>query len=207
MASSALKRGATVVLERLGMYLWGFRPRLMAAIVIQLGPVRALVWFVVHMPRYQRTLKLYGPVRTHLLCTVISLVNGCRYCTYGHARALELSYLRTHRRLFPLSEHTIGQLRGKQPGLIRYSMVSAAQSAGLYSEVPWMDRAIELTLADDRRPTEYNDVRISRLVDMMSLLNSVGIASNAEPDEAHSPLNKDRALNRRYDRLRPDPEA
>jgi alkylhydroperoxidase family enzyme len=202
MASSALKRVVTVVLERLGMHLWGFPPRLMAPIVVQLGPLRALAWFAWNMPRYERTLKEFGAVRTHLICTAISLVNGCRYCGYGHGYALQLAYLREHHRLFPLSEHTMGLLRGLPPGVIRHRMAGAAQRAGLHSEVRWVERAIALTLADDRRPTDDDDVRISHLVRMFGVLNSVGISDDTEPDQAHTPLNKDRALKQRYARLR-----
>ncbi|WP_028926255.1 hypothetical protein [Pseudonocardia acaciae] len=202
MASSALKRGVTVMLEGLGMHLWGFPPNLMAPIVIQLGPLRAAGWFVWNMPRYERTLRAFGPVRTHLICTAISLVNGCRYCTYGHGLALEYAYLREYRRLFPLSEETIGGLRGLPPGVIRHHMVHAMQRAGLHTEVRWLERAIELTVAEDRRPTDEDDVRISHLVRMFGVLNSVGIADATEPDQAHSPLNKDAALKTRYARLR-----
>ncbi|WP_028922031.1 hypothetical protein [Pseudonocardia acaciae] len=202
MASGVLARGVTVVLERLGTHMWGFPPRLMAPIVVELRPMRTVVWFVWNMPRYERTLRAFGPVRTHLICTLISLVNGCRYCTYAHGRALQLAYLHHYQRLFPLSEHAIGRLRGMPPGAIRHCMVTAAHNAGLYNEVRWLDRAIELTLAEDRSPTERDDVRVSHLVRMFSVLNSVAIASNIDPDEAHSPLNKDRALTLRYDNLR-----
>ena len=201
MVSNALERVVTVVLQRLGMHLWGFPPRLMAPIVVQLGPLRALGWFIWNMPRYQRTLKAFGPIRTHLICTTISLVNGCRYCGFGHGYALELAYLREHGRLFPLGKHSMVMLRGLSPGLIRHRMADAARRAGLHSEVRWLERAIELTVAEDRRPTDDDDVRICHLVRMFGVLNSVGISDDTEPDEAHSPLNKDRALKVRHARL------
>lgn len=200
--SGTLKRGVTVVLERLGTHLWGFPPRLMAPTVAQLGPLRALAWFIWHMPRYERTLRAFGPIRTHLICTAVSLVNGCRYCAYGHGYALELAYLRERGRLFPLGAHAMVLLRGLPPGLMRHRMVGAAQRAGLHSEVRWLERAFELTLAEDRRPTEEDDIRIAHLVRMFGLLNSVGISSDTEPDQAHSPLNKDRALKLRHSGLR-----
>ncbi|WP_156993241.1 hypothetical protein [Pseudonocardia acaciae] len=195
------------MLERLGMHLWGFPPRLMAPIVGELGPVRALAWFAWNMPRYQRSLAALGPVRTHLICTTISLVNGCRYCSYGHAYALELAYLHEHGRLFPISKHRILLLRGQSPGTIRHHMVTAVQNAGLYAEARWLARAIELTVADDRRPTDPDDTRISHLVTMFGVLNSVGIAHQTEPDQAHSPFNKDRALKLRHSTLRAATDA
>ncbi|WP_156993855.1 hypothetical protein [Pseudonocardia acaciae] len=203
MSSGALRRGITAVLERVCAYLWGFPPRLMGPIAAQLGSLRALGWFVWNMPRYQRTLKVFGPVRTHLLCTTISLINGCRYCSHGHAYAFELAYLREYGRLFPLSEQAIDLLRGLSPGVVRRRMVGIVQSAGLHGEVRWLERAAILTTADDPRPTDRDDVRIVHLVRMFRVLNSAGMASKTEPDgDAHSPLNKDIALKLRYARLR-----
>ncbi|WP_028927881.1 hypothetical protein [Pseudonocardia acaciae] len=186
----------------MGIHLWGFPPRLMAPIVVQLGPVRALAWVVWNMPRYQRTLKRFGPVRTHLICTAVSLVNGCPYCGSGHGYAFELAYLHEYGWLFPLGRYDMIMLCGRPPGLIRHRMVAATQAAGLHPEVRWLERAIELTVAEDGRPTDVDDVRISHLVRMFGVLNSVGIADGTEPDQAHSPLNKDRVLKLRYAGLR-----
>ncbi|MGH3568827.1 MAG: hypothetical protein ACRDRH_22935 [Pseudonocardia sp.] len=202
MVRSALGHGVTAMLEGAGNRLWGFPPRLMAPIVGQLGPLRALWWFVWNMPRYERTLKSFGGVRTHLLCVTISLINGCPYCTFGHAYALELAYLRDHGRLFPLGEHAIGSLLGLTPAMIRHRLVTAMKLAGLHVEVRWLDRTIMLALAEDQRPTDRDDVRIAHLVRMFGVLNSVGIASRPAPDEAHDPLNKDSDLKLRYANLR-----
>jgi hypothetical protein len=202
VASAALERRATAVLEGIGKRLWGFPPRLMGPIVVQLGPIRALWWFVSNMPRYERTLKMFGGIRTHLLCLAISLINGCSYCTFGHAYALELVYLRDHGRLFPLDEHAIGALRGLPPAALRYRLVNAVLEAGLHADVPWLDRAIVLALGEDRRPTDRDDVRVAHLVRMFAVLNEVGVTSRIAPDEAHDPLNKDSAFKQRYAGLR-----
>lgn len=202
MVSSVLKRGAEAVLEGILKRRWGFPPRLMGPIVHELGPLRALCWMSWHLPRYERTLRAFGPVRTHLLCAAISVINGCPYCTYGHAYALELAYLREYRRLFPLSEQAFDGLRGLSSTVIRHRLVDAARHAGLHNDVRWLDRAITLTLAERPTPTDEDDVRIARLVQMFRVLNSVGIASGIEPDQAHSPLNKDAGLKLRYTGLR-----
>lgn len=202
MASRALKRGAETVLEGILKRRWGFPPRLMAPIVHELGPLRALCWMGWHLPRYERTLRVFGSVRTHLLCAAISVVNGCPYCTYGHAYALELAYLREHRGLFPLSEQAFDRLRGLSPAVIRHRLVEATRRAGLHNDVRWLDRAITLTLAERPSPTDEDDVRIVHLVRMFRTLNSVGIASAVVPDQAHSPLNKDSGLKMRYAGLR-----
>ena len=87
--------------------MWGFPPRMIPVIVESLGPARGVLWFAVNMPRYLWTLYVLGPVRTHLACVVISLYNGCTYCAFGHAYALELLYLRERKRVFPLDARTI----------------------------------------------------------------------------------------------------
>jgi hypothetical protein len=197
-----LRRGATVVLEGVGRRLWGFPPSLMAPIVGQLGAVRALWWAVWNLPRYERTLKAFGGLRTHLLCVAISLVNGCPYCTYGHAYALQLIHLRERGYMFPLDEQAIGRLRGMTPALVRHRLVEALRRVNLHDEVPWVDRVIELTVAQDRRPTEPNEVRLVHLVRMFAVLNSVGIRSGTAPDQAHDPINKNDPLKQLYAGLR-----
>ncbi len=153
------------------------------------------------MPRYERTLKVHGGLRTHLMAVAISLVNGCQYCTFGHAYAFELHYLREHARLFPLDENDVEQLLGLPPAVIRARLVEALQRAGLHGEVRWLDRAIALAIGD-ARPSDQDEVRVAHLVRMFRVLNSVGIARRVRPDQAHDPLNKDARLKLRYARLR-----
>lgn len=205
MIASPLERGVTAVLESGGHRLWGVTPRLMAPAVRQLGPLRALRWFAWNMPRYLRTLTVFGGLRTHLVGTAISLINGCPYCTYGEAYAFQLIHLRDRGFLFPLDEHAMGHLCGRPPAVIRSSLVDALQRAGLHGEVPVLDRTIALAAGgDDQRPTEPDDVRLAHLVGMLGVLNSVGVTYQVRKasGEALDPVNKDCALKRRYARLR-----
>lgn len=199
---SALRRGATGMLESLGTRRWGYPPRLMAPVVAQLGAVRALCWFGWNMRRYEHTMAVFGPVRTYLLCVAISVINDCEYCTYAYAGALELAYLDEHGRLFPLSEHAINALRGKSPATIRHCLNKATRAAGLRADTWWLNRTITLVLAPDQRPTDPEDVRLCHLVGMFSKLNAIAIASGITPDEAPTPLNKNAALRHRYALLR-----
>lgn len=201
MVARLLERGVTAVLEGIGKRLWGFPPRLMAPIVAHLGALRALCWFLWNMPRYERTLRLHGGLRTHLMSTAISLVNGCAYCTFGHAYALQLVYLREYGRLFPLDELDFGRLLGQRPGVVGSRLEQALRRAGLHGEIWWLDRTIALAVGDPR-PTDPCEVWVAHLVRMFTVLNTVGIADRTDPDEAHDPSNKDSALRLRYDRLR-----
>src|SRR5262245_46132689 len=201
MAASLLDRSATRLLEGLGRKLWGFSPRLMREIVGRLGGLGALGWFVAHMPRYERTLKVLGPLRTHLLCSGISLRNGCAYCTYGHAYAFELHYLRERGRLFPLDEHEIVALHRLEPARLAQRLTEALQSGALEEEIPLLRRLLALSEGHDEGSEEH-DRRLRHLLRMFAVLNTCAIESNVAPDEAHDPINKDRALRERYAALR-----
>jgi len=188
---------AVGILERLGRLLWGFPPNLMRPIVEQLGSIRALLWFVRNMPRYERTLQVVGPVRTHLLCTVISLHNGCRYCAYGHAYALDLVLYRDRNQVLPVDAATLATWTGLPAGELRERLSTLLQQAKLHVEVLWVDRALAMA-GGGQRPIDSTEARVAHLVRMFATLNRVGIAGDVEPDEAHDPANKDTGLRRRH---------
>lgn len=206
MASKWLDGFARRVLEEKPRRMWGFSPRLMPVLVERLGPARSVIWFMSNMPRYESTLKAFGPLRAHLLCTAISLRNGCRYCVYGHATALQLSYLRERNQLFPLDEHAIAGLVGLDPTELRRRLVDALRRAGLPDELPWVLRLLDMAEPDGRppetKPTDADDARLAHLIAMFGVLNACGIAGDVEPDQVHDELNKDVELKERYARLR-----
>lgn len=189
-------------MESLTTLRWGFPSALIAPMVRRLGPSRALVWFAANLPRYERTLTVFGPVRTHLLVTAICLVDDCAYTSYGHAYAFELAFLRDHDRLFPLDEQRLCDLRGRPPALIRHRLLDAVRRAELHSDAAWLDRAVELSGTPDPWPADHDDVRIAHLVRMFGLLNEIARATDARTDQAHDALNKDIRLRARYHRLR-----
>ena len=131
MARRGLDRFAIAALEAIPEHLWGFPPRLMPVIVERLGPIRAVSWFLWNIARYERTMKAFGGLRTHLLSTTISLINGCRYCTFGHAYALELIYLRDRGKILPLDEHAITELCDVERNEMRRRLAEALQQADL----------------------------------------------------------------------------
>jgi alkylhydroperoxidase family enzyme len=204
MVECGSDRFAVRVLERIGRHLWGFPPHLMGPIVTQLGALPALAWFVRNMPRYERTLRALGPLRTHLACTLISLYNGCRYCSFGHVYAVELIYLDQHDKLFPLDARSVPEWIGLHPHELRRRMVDVLQQAELHSEVRWVDTTLALA-SGAQRPVDAQEARIAHLVSMFRVLNDVGIAHGVEPDEAHDPLNKDTGLKARHHELRGAP--
>jgi hypothetical protein len=201
VAERGLDRLAVVLLEGLGKQLWGFPPRLMSCIVAEMGPVRAVGWLVRNMPRYERTVRVLGPLRTHLACTVISLYNGCRYCSYGHAYAVELNYLKERDRVFPVDAETISGWLELGHTELRDRMCDVLQRADLHVEVLWVDRTLALATGQ-HRAMDQEEARIAHLVQMFGALNAIGMAGKVEPDEAHDPLNKDRSLKMRNTMLR-----
>jgi hypothetical protein len=91
-----------------------------------------------------------------------------------------------------------------QPGELRDRMCDILQRADLHAEVIWVDRTLALARGQ-QRPVDRHEARIAHLVQMFAQLNAVGIAGKVEPDEAHDPLNKDRALKARNAQLRGSP--
>jgi hypothetical protein len=192
-----LNRMATAVLSGVAKSLWGFAPNLMPHIVEQKGPVSALSWFVRNMPRYEQTRTALGPIRTHILCTAISVLNGCRYCTYGHAYALELCYLIEHGTLFPLDEEQIVGLSKLSEQDMVAQFQQALLVAGLPHEVEVLHRLLQLrsrTVA----PLDAHDRRLQHLIDMLAVLNSCGIRGKIPPDQAHDPINRNLSIKQRY---------
>ena len=180
--------------------MWGFPPRMIPFIVGRMGAVPAVVWFACNMPRYLSTLRVLGPVRTHLACVTISLRNGCTYCAYGHAFALELFYLRDRDRLFPIAATEIADWIDLDARELRDRLRSVLQQAGLHVEALWADRTLDLVAGS--RPMDAAEARIAHLTRMVGTTNGIAVENDVQPDEAQSTINKDAALKARYTTLR-----
>jgi hypothetical protein len=172
----------------------------MPVIVERLGAGRALAWFAANMPRYEKTLKELGPIRTHILATEISILGACEYCTHGHGLAFELHYFEQHGRLFPLDEAELVALHRAEPEVAIARIDEALESAGLVAEIELLRRM--RALRDGAAVDGTTDRRIAHLITMFATLNACGVARQVRPDEVHDPINKKRALKQRYDEAR-----
>ncbi|GAA5134085.1 carboxymuconolactone decarboxylase family protein [Pseudonocardia adelaidensis] len=201
MTHDELERLVTRLLEGLCRAMWGFAPRMIPHVVRNLGPGRSVLWFAANMPRLLWTMHVLGPVRTHLAAVTISLHNGCTYCAYGHAFALELVYLRDRGRLFPVSARTLATWQDLPPRELAQRMRRVLQEAGLHAETLWVDRTL-LLATGVTRPVDADEARIAHLVRMLGRMNRIAVEAGIEPDEAQNPLNKNTALKLRYTQLR-----
>lgn len=181
--------------------LWGFTPDVIPALVKRMGSVRALRWFAANFPRFLVTYHVLGPVRTHLAALAISLHNGCVYCAYGRAAALELIYLRDHDRLFPLDARQLDAWLGLSPRQLATRLRTVLEEAGLHAEVLWVDRTIALA-AGEAEPIDADEARIAHLCRMVGRMNTVAVEAGLRPDQAHDPVNKDLTLKNRHAALR-----
>ena len=200
---AGLRRGRLVA-SALGAccrQLWGFTPSMIIGVVEDKGSIRSIIWFAANMPRYMISLRVLGPIRTHLACATISLHNGCIYCAYGQAYALELIYLRDTGRLFPLDVRQLSTWLNLEPRQLGMRMRAVLSEAGLHTESLWVDRTLSF-LAGDQQPIDDVEARLAHLVGMISEMNRIAIASGAEPDGAHNSINKDVALRTRHAELR-----
>jgi len=192
------QRIAVNILEFIGSHLWGFKPNMMRHFVLEYGSLKSVVWFVKHMPKYEKILKKWGPVRTHLVSTVLSTLRGCKYCTYGHAYALQLQYFKQTNKLFPLDESALIELHALPEEDVFRRIAAALSEAGLDSEMELLDRIGPLRDKVSTAQQNQNDEYLLHLMSMFSVLNACGIKRQVVPDEAHDPINKDKPLRERY---------
>ena len=201
MAGRGLDRFVIRLLEACCRQLWGFSPRMIGGIIGAKGAVRGFFWFATNLPRYLMTMRVLGPVRTHLACATISLHNACVYCAFGQAYALELIYLRDTGRLFPLDTRMLSDWLHLEPRQLGARLRAVLQEAGLHGEAVWVD----LTLAfirGEQQPIDEDEARVAHLVGMVSEMNRIANATGAEPDGAQDPINKDLALKAVHAELR-----
>ena len=188
------QRGAAKVLEGIGRTLWGFNPRLMPHIAADFGAGQSLLWFASNMPEYERILSALGPRRTHLLTTTTSLINGCRYCAYGHGYAYQLHYFEETGELFPVDENSLLDLIGTPD-------VLASMQGWMAEHGSTEEQHALVRLAEIRGGAEAStplDRQVAHLDSMMNRLNACGIKGEVDPDEAHDPINRNDALRARY---------
>jgi hypothetical protein len=198
-----LEKLAAWVLGQIGRHLWGFAPVLMPRIVERMGPVGAVRWMGKNMPEYERILKTMGPIRCHLACMVASLLNGCAYCAYGHARPIQLYYFRDRGALFPLDEHELIALSHVEDQELSSRLEQALEAAGMREEISLIRRLRALKF-DGAVPESEEDRRLVHLLHMFEVLNSCGIDRLVPWDDAHDPVYRDKELQARYAQARLD---
>lgn len=189
------------LLEAIGDQLWGFKPNFVAALVMQEGPRRALFWFAKNMPKYEHILEAWGPIRTHLVVAVLSTMNGCAYTTAGHAYALQLHYLKNNDRLFPLTGSEIFELHLLPEEEILQRLEPVLIKAGLSEEIFLLHRMVELRREKSLALSD-RDYSLLHLIKLFRMLNVCGISNEIKIDQAHDPINKNRAVRDRYAALR-----
>ncbi len=188
------------LIGRMCTAMWGFTPDVIPELVSSMGTARALRWFAANFPRYLVTLYVLGPVRTHLACLTISLHNGCTYCAYGRAHALELIYLRDRGHLFPVDAHTLSSWNDLSRRELTSRLRGLLEAAGLHAEVMWVERTLALATGDTTA-MDATEARIAHLCGMVSTMNAIAVAAGITPDAAHDTVNKDLVLKARLSEL------
>lgn len=201
MAQTIVDRTATRLLEGISNQLWDLKANLMSDIVDQHGAAGSVTWFARNMPTYEKILKNWGPLRTHYLAVAVSAINGCGYCTYGHAYAFVLHHFDKTGELYPLSETDMADLNRFEGDKIAQKLEMALIEAGMEAEVPWLHRTVA-RLHNAPVAENQDDKWIDHLVQMFGWLNACGISADTTPDEAHDPINKRADLKMRYDEAR-----
>lgn len=196
-----MKRIAVSMLEFVGKTLWGFRPNLMKDIVEIQGAWKSIVWFVKKMPGYEKIFKEWGPERVHLLAVTISSISGCPYCTYGHALSFQLYFFNNRNTLFPIDEFEMKDFNGMEEQQIVDTLNRLCDETNLLEQKKDIKRFLELKGNHEIAKDKY-DYQIIHLIELFAVLNFCGIKGGTIPDQAHTPINKDRALFKRYRQAR-----
>jgi hypothetical protein len=196
------KRIATWILLTIARTLWGLPVGLMPVLVDRLGGFGALRWMARNLPQYERMLKDLGPLRGHLVATFISMLNGCYYCAYAHARAFELHFFKSRGALFPLDEHQLVDLIVLPDPEVKARLEAAFQEAQLPEGLPLFTRLVALKYGDTELPAGPEDGHLRHALQMFEVLNFCGISTAVPLDGAHDPINKDGALKERYAQAR-----
>jgi hypothetical protein len=194
------ERVAAIALRAIGRRKLGITAVLMPAIARSLGPVGALKWMATNMPKYERAVAEMGPVRAHLMCSVASLLNGCAYCTYAHARAFELHYFQAHDRLFPMDAHRLISLSALDDDEALHELDEALKAGGIGDEMEMVRRLYALKL-EGAEPTP-DDRHLVQAIKMFDVLNACAIESLAAIDDAHDFIQTDADLKARYAKAR-----
>src|SRR5580765_295641 len=134
MSDGLFDRLIVGALERWCWQLWGFKPAVIHAVVRDKGPLRATLFFAANMPRVLKTMRVLGPVRTHLAASTISLYNSCTYCAFGQTYALELVHLRESGRLLPMDSRSLDEWLNLTPKELSARLQKMLRDAGLQSE-------------------------------------------------------------------------
>jgi hypothetical protein len=197
------KRIATWILLTIARNLWGLPVGLMPVLVDRLGAFGALRWMVGNLPRYEKMLKEMGPLRGHLVATFVSMLNGCYYCAYAHARSFELHFFRSRQALFPLDEHQMVDLIVLPDQEVQARLEAAFQRAQLPEGPPLFARLVQMKYGSgEAEPAGADDRHLRHAIQMFEVLNFCGISTAVPLDGAHDPINKDQDLKARYAQAR-----
>ncbi len=150
---------------------------------------------------YDGLFERWGPLRTHLLASSLSALNGCRSKTQKHIRSFQLHYFKARGRLFPIDEAEFLALTEAGPDEMIESLVAHLVRANLAEETDPLRRTFELYVF----PSKAKDGRDGRLMELIEILSAAGDDSHAEAsptDMDYDAIVSDADLSARYDALR-----
>lgn len=192
-----MKRFAVFVLETIGRILWGFKPNLMRDIVETKGAKKGLSFILFNMPSFDKTVKQVGGQRANFIASVISILNGCPYCTYGHALGFQFHYFNNHGKLFPIDEYEMMELNKQEKAEVIELLAMHLKTANLETEYGDLHRVNELMKDKDLAHSKDDEV-ILKFIKIFDFLNFCAISQDTTLDYAHDPINKNKALVEKY---------
>lgn len=194
------QKAAKFIIENIIVRLWGFTSSLMLEIIRREGGLGSLLFVVKNMIRFELLMAKWGPIKTHILCVNISILNGCPYCIFGHAYAFNLHYFKDYKKLFPLDSFQIMEFAQFTKTQKIEKMEEILQDPKLEHLQESVD--LQLALINGKEPSNKNERQIKFVQTLYDYLNACGIAAGSQPDEAHDTINKNVDLKNRYHEAR-----
>jgi len=194
------QRAAKFIITKVINNLWGFTPSLMMELIERKGGMGSLFFVMKNMTHYESISKKMGPIPINILTTNISILNGCPYCIYGHALAFNLYYFEKYNELFKWDEKDFEKMARLSEEEKITNILSIYQEKRINHLLPHFET--QLKLRAGAKPKNQEEKNIKFINTLYDYLNACGIESNLDPDEAHDPRNKNKALIEKYHQAR-----
>ena len=154
-----------------------------------------------HLLQYERIIQEWGPLKTNLVASVVSNLNGSIGNAKSHSRAFQLHFLAETDGVFALDDADILMLFELRPGDMVEKLAETLIEANLPDEAEILRRSFELYVYP-QKASGYVDGKAVHLIKLLNARDGAKCASGALADQYEDPILYDPDLESRYSALR-----
>ena len=154
-----------------------------------------------HLLQYERIIQEWGPLKTNLVASVVSNLNGSIENAKSHSRAFQLHFLAQTEGVFALDDADVLILFELRPGDMVEKLAEALLEANLPDEAEILRRSFELYVYP-QKASGYIDGKAVHLIKLLNARDGAKCASSVLKDQYEDPILYDPDLKRRYAELR-----